>query len=86
MRILWTLLLALALMGATLGARADWFRDEVPPANAKPLSELVKAVEDQGYKVISEIEFDDGVWKIEAHSPGGKKVHLKVDPMSGAIR
>ena len=86
MRILGTLLFALVLTGVAAGARADWFRDEVPPANAKPLSEIVKAVEDQGYKAISEIAFDDGVWKIEAHQPSGKEVHIKVDPMSGAIR
>ena len=30
------------------------------PANAKLLSEIVKAVEDKSYKVIEEVEFDDG--------------------------
>lgn len=86
MRILGTLLFALLLTAAAVGARADWFRDEVPPVNAKPLSEIIKAVEEQGYRGISEVEFDDGLWKIEAHQPGGKEVHIKVDPVSGAIR
>ena len=69
--------------GAT---QAGWFSDESPPANAKPLSEIVKSIEDKGYKTITELEFDDGVWKIEVHQPGGKEVHIKVDPVSGAIR
>ncbi len=81
----------MALVCATVcmtavGARADWFSDELPPANAKPLSEIIKAVEAQGYKTITEVEFDDNVWKIEAHQPDGKEVHVQVDPLSGAIR
>lgn len=79
------LLCALPVLAAG-PARADWFQDELPPANAKPLSEIIKVVEDKGYKVITEVEFDDGVWKIEAHQPGGKEIHVKVDPVSGAIR
>ena len=87
MRHLKALILACAMTAVTTGAaRADWFKDELPPANAKPLSEIIKVVEDKGYKVISEIEFDDGIWKIEAHQADGKEVHIKVDPLSGAIR
>ena len=55
-------------------------------ANAKPLSEIIKSVEDKGYKTITELEFDDGVWKVEVHQPDGTEVHIKVDPVSGAIR
>ncbi len=87
MRRLKALVLACAIAGVAAGtARVDWFSDELPPANAKPLSEIIKTVEDKGYKVISEVEFDDGVWKIEAHQPDGKEVHVKVDPLSGAMR
>ena len=68
------------------GAQAGWFSDEVPPANAKPLSEIIKAVEDKGLKTIAEVEFDDGVWNIEAHQADGKEVRLKADPVSGEIR
>ncbi len=87
MRRLKALFLACAIAGlVTSAARADMFKDELPPANAKPLSEIIRTVENQGYKVISEVEFDDGVWKIEAHQPDGKEVHIKVDPLSGAVR
>jgi hypothetical protein len=67
-------------------ALADWFSDELPPANAKPLSEIIKAIEDKGLKTITEVEFDDGVWKIEAHQIDGKEITLKVDPITGDVR
>jgi hypothetical protein len=64
-------------------AAAGWFSDERPPAGAKPLSEIIRAVEDQGLGVITEVEFEDGVWKIEIHKPDGGEVDLRIDPMSG---
>ena len=69
---------------APAAARADWFTDETPPANAKPLSEIIRSLEDQGYKPITEVEFDDGKWSIEAH-PADKEVNLKVDAVTGQI-
>jgi hypothetical protein len=74
-----------ALAASTLVARADWFRDETPPANAKPLSAIIKTVEDHGYKVITEVEFEDGKWEIEVHQAGGKEIELHVDAISGQI-
>jgi hypothetical protein len=87
MRILPTgiVLAATALAITMVAARADWFRDELPPANAKPLSAIIKMVEDRGYKVISEVEFEDGKWEVEVHQAGGKEVELHVEAMSGQI-
>lgn len=73
------------LIIAPVSAYAGWFSDELPPANAKPLSVIIKSVEDQGYKNISEVEFDDGVWEIEVHQAGGKEVEIHVDPVAGKI-
>jgi hypothetical protein len=78
-------LATLALAATTLGARANWFGDETPPANAKPLSTIIKTVEDRGYKIITEVEFEDGKWEIEVHQAGGKEIELHVDPLSGQI-
>ena len=80
MRTLKMTFLVLAMTGAAGAAQAGWFFDESLPANAKPLSEI------KGYKTITELEFDDGVWKVELHQPDGKEVRIKVDPVSGAIR
>lgn len=78
-------LTATVLAASVLGAHAGWFGDETPPANAKPLSSIIKAVEDRGYKTITEVEFEDGKWEIEAHQAGGKEVELHVDPFSAEI-
>lgn len=46
---------ACALAASTLIARADWFKDEAPPPNAKPLSTVIKSLEDKGMKTITEV-------------------------------
>jgi hypothetical protein len=75
------------LIGLSMGtAHAGWFSDERPPAGTKPLSEIIRALEDQGLGGITEVEFDDGVWKIEVHQPDGKELDIRVDPMSGQIQ
>lgn len=74
-----------ALAASTLIARADWFRDETPPPNAKPLSIIIKAVEDRNMGTITEVEFDDGKWEIEVHQAGGKEKEIHVDAISGQI-
>ena len=86
MRILGAALLIVSLASAANMARAGWFSDELPPANAKPLSEIIKAVEDKGYKTITDVEFDDDAWKIEVHQPDSNEIHIEVDPVSGIIR
>ncbi|WP_419197872.1 PepSY domain-containing protein [Pseudomonas aeruginosa] len=60
-------------------------RRRTPPANAKPLSEIIKGVEEAGHKTIVELEFEDGVYEIEALDAQGKEVKLKVDPVSGKV-
>jgi hypothetical protein len=56
---------------------------ELPPENARPLSEIVEAVESQGF-VPFELEFEDGRWEITAFREG-KPVRLYADPRSGGI-
>lgn len=73
------------LIATTFSARADLFGDETPPANAKPLSNIIKLVEDHGYKTITEVEFEDGKWRIEAHQANGKEINLAVDAVTGQI-
>ena len=86
MRILGTALLIAALASAANMAHAGWFSDELPPTSAKPLSEIIKTVEDKGYKTITDVQFDNGVWKIEVHQPDDNEVHINVDPANGTIR
>ena len=76
---------AALLAVASLSACAGRFSEETPPANAKPLSEIVKSLEDQGYKDVERIKFDDNAWVIDLRQPGGKEIDLRIDPVSGQI-
>ena len=76
---------AATLVTLPLTAKADWFADETPPANAKPLSEVIKSLEDQGYKTIESVDFDDDEWEIEVHKADGSEVELHVNAISGQI-
>ena len=55
-----------------------------PPADAKPLSEIVKSLEDAGFAPIVEVEFRAGRWHVEAYKDGQKR-DLRVHPVSGEI-
>ena len=54
---------------------------ELPPVDAIPLSEIVRTLEDSGYAPIVEIEFEDGVWEVEALHQG-VIVEVAIDPMT----
>ena len=59
-----------------------------PPADAKPLSEVLAALEQsENVAWFDEIDWDDdGYWEIEKRRQGGGSVEIKVDPVSGEIR
>jgi hypothetical protein len=77
---------AAGLVIVTASAYAGWFsKEEMPPANAKPLSEIIKSLEDQGHKNIEKVGFESGVWEVEVHQAGGKEVEFHVDPMTAKI-
>ena len=70
---------------ATLSACAHRYSEEAPPSNAKPLSEIVRSLEDQGYKDVERVKFDDNVWVIDVRQAGGKEIKLHINPVSGQI-
>jgi hypothetical protein len=59
-----------------------------PPADAMPLSEILRMLEDRGeIAYFEEIEWDDdGYWEIEYVTREGEKVEIRVDPVSGEPR
>jgi len=73
--------LATALVAGVALARD---KDEIPPATAKPLSEIVKTLEKQGHTVITDVDFDDWVWVFGVYK-AGLEFELRVDPVSGEI-
>jgi uncharacterized membrane protein YkoI len=60
------------------------FAGERPPANAKPLVEIINELEKQGYSPITEISLDDGIWEVEAYKDNQAR-ELKLEPSSGKI-
>ncbi len=74
-----------ALIATAFAAHADLFGDATSPANAKSLSDIVKLVEDYGYKTITEVEFEDRKWEIEVHQANSREIELEVDAVTGQI-
>ncbi len=55
----------------------------VPPSGSKPLSEIIKSVENQA-GTITQAEFDNGMWEIEAHK-GTNETTFYLDPKTGKL-
>ena len=55
-----------------------------PPAGSKPLSEIVKMLEDAGFSPV-ELDFKAGRWHVEAFNKEGQKRDLRVHPGTGEI-
>jgi len=72
---MWLRMCGVAVLIGLLLSGSSWADDN------KPLSEIVKSVEDQGY-VPLEVELEDGVWEIGA-TKDGKTYELNVNPKSG---
>ena len=71
-----------SLLAAISASARD--KDEIPPANAKRLSEIVAIVEAEGHTVITDIDFDDSVWIVRGYkSPF--EFEIRLDPVSGEI-
>ncbi|KGM51297.1 hypothetical protein N792_11170 [Lysobacter concretionis Ko07 = DSM 16239] len=53
-----------------------------PKLDAKAISSTLAAA---GYSDIRDIDFDDGVWTVDARDKAGAKVDLAVDPDDGTV-
>lgn len=73
----------LASIGIVFSASTALAGDK-PPADVKKLSEIVLILEKAGYDPISEIEFDDGHWEVDAYRDD-KKIEVNVNPTTGEI-
>lgn len=69
--------LALAI-SAVVGAQA-------PAAGQLTAAEIVGKAEQAGYTAIDDVEFDDGLWELDATAPDGRRVDLLMDPRTGEI-
>lgn len=69
---------------ALLASATSVIADERPPVDAMDLSQVVKAIEEQGYSPITEISIDNGIWEVEAFKDGLER-DLMVNPRNGDI-
>jgi uncharacterized membrane protein YkoI len=48
-------------------------------------ADAIRAVEAAGFRGVTELEWERGVWEIEAHNAEGGRVKLLVDATTGAV-
>lgn len=48
-------------------------------------TEIMQAVEQAGYTDIRDVEFDGGLWEVEATGTDGRRVDLQIDPRTGEV-
>jgi hypothetical protein len=77
--------------GQLLQVKVDLMKGEIIPGTAphpdKPLSAVIKTLEDQGYGPIADAEIAEGgtgLWEVEAYK-GQSEVTLEVEPSTGKI-
>ena len=76
--------LATLMVAASALASTTAWASSRPPSGALPLSSLLLKLEQAGFSPVVEVEFDDGLWEIQAYKDNRKR-RLKVDPMNGQI-
>lgn len=72
-----TLAIALAVVAGTSFAQN--------PAGNLTTTDVIQLVERAGYTHVRDVEFDDGLWDVEATTADGRSVDLKIDPDNGEI-
>jgi len=68
--------------GLLVAAGATVLTAQATPQDAKPLSEIIKAVEGKQAGVIFEIELDDGMWEVEVYK-NNQETKFYLDPKTG---
>lgn len=80
-------LAALAMLAAVTQADAQQ-RNQIPPQDAKKLSEIVATIEARpDFRYLESVEWEDeGYYEITYHTADKAKVEIKVDAQSGQPR
>jgi hypothetical protein len=84
--------LAIALGAAILGGvsiagsmKDASFKGAAPADQWLTIPAIYEKVADAGYTAITEIEREDNGYDVEATNPGGERVDLRVDPVTGEV-
>ena len=59
----------------------------IPDANVATITkdQIIIKAQEAGYKNVHDVDFEGGVWKVEAETADGTDVELKMDPDDGHI-
>jgi len=82
-----TVTIAVVVGSVVLVGLVWWFFGSSSSAESdtpKSKDDIVKMLESQGYK-IKEVEFDDGVYEVEAYKDG-KEFEIKIDRMGTILK
>ena len=82
LRVLPPALIAVAVFATATALARD--ADQIPPATAQRLSNIVRVIEQEGHAVIPEVRFADGVWNFRVYKRG-LEFEIKVDPVTAEI-
>ncbi len=78
------LLVAVLLIGLPA---AHALADSPPPPGAKPLTELLKGIEQSAdFGFFDEVDWDDGAYEVEYYLKTGAKKKVSIDPVTGTQR
>jgi len=80
-----TALAALLALGAALPAAAEDGRRCTVGATTLSISQVGERLTQQGYRDITRIEREHGCYKVRATDANGRRVHLTLDPTTGAV-
>lgn len=85
-----TLTLAAGLIGFGASATLPAFAQSdsaaaAAPANWMSIEQVNAKVQAAGYRDVEKIERDDGKYEVKATDAEGRRVELKLDPVSGEI-
>lgn len=79
-------LAALVILAAAAVRDGSWSGAAASlPADALPVSELARRAENRGVDRISRIEVEGKDYRVEGVDGAGRRVELRVDPVSGDI-
>lgn len=66
------------------GVAAAQDAGNLPPQNARKLSEIIAKVEQrQGFRYIDEVDWDEGAYEVTYFTTDKAKVQIRYDPVSG---
>jgi uncharacterized membrane protein YkoI len=80
-----TMKTAIATSAILALAIAAGVQAQAPATGGLTAAEVVQKAEQAGYSAIEDVEFDDGLWELDATAPDGRRVDLLMDPRTGEI-